>query len=825
MKIYSGTTRCLLKNEHLVVHTNLNLCLRYLFITALLFYGLADAWAKQLSEQGSVKITVINDGGVLLEGAIVELSGTGKTGLTDSAGVILFKNLDYGTYQVQVSHMGFNMGSTLVTVSTPTMVELKVGLKTRDEQLNEVVIAGKSENQQAKEQTIRSAVVSTREVADQPVTLTELINQTAGVRIRQAGGLGAAPDISVSGFQGRSIRYFKDGVPLDYLRDGYNVASVPVNLLERVEIFKGVLPVALGADALGGAVNLISRKMTKPELNFSYEIASFNTHRLTFNGFYTDRRARWIAGVEAFYNHSDNDYKANVKVTDPVTKNQNIQSMRLFHNAFSGYYTEAFAGVVNRRWADELRLSVAGFAVNRQQQHPALMTDPYGAITGRQSSVVPSLRYTKSLLQDKIRISQFAVFNTVTINRVDTLHGQYDWYGNFTEDLSRTGESRQASLSAIRFRNFISRTNLSYQLDGRNKLEVNYVYASSRRTGKDPYGTRFSGTETDILTVPALYNKQVVSAGLETTFFSEKLTNNLMGKFYHFSSEGVEAWEARAIDQNETVRQSGQYWGAAEAAKFQLSGQSFLRMSAEFANRMPEQEELFGDGVWVVPNFNLQPERSLNLNLGYYLRRPSLFSLEINTFYRRTKDMILLVPTQAPYAQYMNMENVKGYGLEADASLHFLRHFVVNGNFTWQSLRLFGLTSSQDLWKNGARLRNTPYFFANAGLAANFSGLIRPKDRLHLYARYNFIREFYLETIPRSVEAKGFLGLEGSASIQSELIIPSQHLLNAGFTYQPSDRYALGLEVKNITDGNLYDYFRIQKAVRSFHLKLNYTLK
>ena len=757
--------------------------------------------------------------------AVVQIESISRTEIADSAGFFCFPILASGRYKITVSHLGYKLFQKEVNVDERQPSVLSIELVNDSQQLSEVLVAGKSATQEVREQAIKSAVISTREVFNQPATLTELMNRSAGVRIRQAGGLGSAPDISVGGFQGRSIRYFKDGVPLDYLRDGYNISSVPVNSLERVEIFKGVLPVSLGADALGGAVNLVTRKTYRPELNVAYEIASFNTHRVSLNGFYTDPAKKWILGADAFYNHSDNNYKANLKVTDPETKNQRIRRVTLFHNAFTSYYAEAFAGVVNRNWADELRFTLSGFVLNREQQHPALMTDPYGAVTGRQASVIPSVRYKKSFLDDKFLIDQFAVVNTVTINRTDTLHGQYDWLGNFTPNPSRTGESRQAALSDLRFRNIISRTNFIYNLNAHNKLEINYVYTSSRRSGSDPYGTKFAGTDIDVLSIPALYNKQVVAAGLETKLFSEKLTNNLMGKFYRFSSRGIEAWAARPVEQNEQVSQSGQYWGFAEAIKYQLGEYSFARVSAEAANRLPEQEELFGDGAWVVPNFNLKPERSLNFNLGYYLSKPSRYTLEVNGFYRRTRDMILMVPTQPPYAQYMNMENVKGYGLEADLSVQFLQYFTAGGNFTWQSLRLFGLESSQDVWKNGARLRNTPYFFANASLNGKFTGLFSKTDRIQVYALYNFIREFYLETIPERVEPKGFLGLTGSADIQSDLIIPSQHLLSAGFNYQPTNRYSIGFEIKNITNTSLYDYFRIQKAGRSLHLKLSYTLK
>src|SRR5690606_3458106 len=120
---------------------------------------------------------------------------------------------------------------------------------------------------------------------------------------------------------------------------------------------------------------------------------------------------------------------------------------------------------------------------------------------------------------------------------------------------------------------------------------------------------------------------------------------------------------------------------------------------------------------WVVPSFNLNPERSTNLNLGYRWQKRAVAAFEVNTFYRKTKDLILLIPIQPPYAQYQNLDNVRGYGLEVDGSWSFLKHFTATANFTYQDLRLFGIVTQVDKWKNGSRLRNTPWFFANAGIA------------------------------------------------------------------------------------------------------------
>src|SRR5690606_1593015 len=137
---------------------------------------------------------------------------------------------------------------------------LQIRLSSDEKVLQEVTVVGKSETQQVREQTVRAVVVDTRAVSTQATTLTDLMNRSTGVRIRQNGGLGGRPEISINGFQGKAIKYFKDGIPLDYMGDGYNIASLPLEALERIEVYKGVLPVSLGADALGGAVNLVSAK-------------------------------------------------------------------------------------------------------------------------------------------------------------------------------------------------------------------------------------------------------------------------------------------------------------------------------------------------------------------------------------------------------------------------------------------------------------------------------------------------------------------------------------------------------------------------------------
>ncbi|MCD8540541.1 MAG: carboxypeptidase-like regulatory domain-containing protein [Leadbetterella sp.] len=667
-----------------------------------------------------------------LAGVLIRVKNTDQTTVTDGKGNFSLRLAGSGELILQISLVGFQTRELSVTPGRPLALILKEQVK----ELRETVIYGKTETAAARELSVKAEVLDMKQVHGLPVNISELMNRSSGIRIRQTGGLGSATDINLNGFSGKSIRYFKDGIPMDYLGEGFSISSVPVNMLERVEIYKGVLPVSLGADALGGAVNLIGRKLTKNYADVSYEIGSFNTHRANLNTYFTKNKLFY--GFDGFFNHSDNNYKVNVKVTDPETRNQKDAVVPLFHNAYTGYFGQAFIGLrdlpLGRRVpAGTVRLPV----LNRDQQHPALMTDPYGAIVSRQASVIPGIRYKKRT--GALEIDQFLVYNTLTISRTDTARGTYDWYGVFTPNPTRNGESIRPSRSAIDNNYLTSRTNLKYGLNSSNTIELNQTITQSDRQGTDPLGAKFFDTGVDVLSLPSRYLKFVTTAGINSRFSEKRLDNLLMLKFFSFKASGVETYQSREISTTEEKTTKGNSWGIAEGLKYQLTPEHLIRFSAEYANRLPDHNELFGDAVWIVQNFGIKPERSLNFNLGWRTAVRNKYTLELNSFYRRTRGLILLVPIQAPYARYENQQNVKGFGLEADGTVSLGARFTVSANATWQNMRLFGITVQQDVWKNGARLRNTPFLYGNLGVNYQSRPVFHQQTVLKAFMFYNYL--------------------------------------------------------------------------------------
>ncbi|WP_169719997.1 TonB-dependent receptor [Dyadobacter alkalitolerans] len=755
-----------------------------------------------------------------LPGASITVMNTVKGTLTDSLGTFRITVPAMESYTIDIQHIGFKKLTRTIARKDIRKGSLTFTLLDDQTQLSEVQVMGQSETQQAKLQPIKAEVINTKAVQQQPSSLVELMNRSAGIRIRQTGGLGSNSGLMMNGFQDRAIKNFRDGIPLDYLGAGYNISLVPVNMLERVEVYKGVLPTALGADALGGAVNMVTKKSLYRYAEASYEIASFNTHRASLNALYSDTTRHFFVGADAFLNRSDNNYKVDVTVTDQETAARTPATVRLFHNQFTNYYTEGYAGLTNLLWVDELRVGVTWFHINRQNQYGSTMSQPFGASVSRQHSVIPTLRYRKKF--GRLGIDQFLTASNIHTAQVDTARGTYDWYGGFIPSPSRLGEiSMQGSLSDIKFSYFTSRTHLSYQAAENHLAELNVVSTNIGRTGTDPMGLTLPQTGQDILSLPAKYYKIIGAAGVQSVFLNGKLTNNLIAKFFHYNTSTINVdMYGTALGEHRSTSENS--FGIAEAVKFVLTGNTFLRLSAEAATRLPEQDEMFGDGNFHRSNFLLTPEKSTNFNLGFRTEKRNAFSLEVNTFYRITKDLILKVPVDFLFTQNQNVENVKGLGLEADMTVSLNRWLRANGNFTYQDFRLF---DTQNRQTEKARLRNTPYFFANLGLNSTLNH-IGNNGKIHLYYFFTFVREYYLNYVPKNLEPDGFLGLWGKAKFDAPNIIPNQGLHSAGFTYHPGgERFSIGFQAKNFLNARIYDNFRIQNAGRSLHLKLNYTLK
>src|SRR5690606_21185553 len=126
-----------------------------------------------------------------------------------------------------------------------------------------------------------------------------------------------------------------------------------------IEIYNGVVPIELGADALGGAINIIINKNSKSFADVSYSFGSFNTHKTNINLGHTTKSG-FIVLLNAFQNYSDNSYPVYTQVRDFETSIISKDSVwtKAFHNNYHNETAVLKTGFVNKKWADQFLVGI-----------------------------------------------------------------------------------------------------------------------------------------------------------------------------------------------------------------------------------------------------------------------------------------------------------------------------------------------------------------------------------------------------------------------------------------------------------------------------------
>lgn len=96
-------------------------------------------------------------------------------------------------------------------------------------------------------------------------------------------------------------------MPQDGVGGSFSLNSIPINFAERIEVYRGVVPVGFGTDALGGVINIVTGNKRRTFVDASYSYGSFNTHKSYVNVGHTADNG-FTFEINAFQNYSDNNY-------------------------------------------------------------------------------------------------------------------------------------------------------------------------------------------------------------------------------------------------------------------------------------------------------------------------------------------------------------------------------------------------------------------------------------------------------------------------------------------------------------------------------------
>ena len=667
------------------------------------------------------------------------------------------------------------------------------------------------------EQAYAISVLDLKNQYQTAAPLSKLLGTVSSVRIREDGGLGSNYSFSMNGFSGNQVKFFIDGIPMDNFGSSFSLANISANMADRVEVYKGVLPVTLGTDALGGAVNIVSRTDAN-YLDATYSIGSYNTHRAAINGVYTSKGG-FTLRANAFANYSDNDYRVYAPIVDLTTNEQQGERwVDRFNDGYQSFGVKLETGVVRRSWADYLLLGIIASADKRNVQTGATMDAVYGGVKNSSWSVIPSLRYKKNdLFTPGLSLSLYATYSAVSTHNVDTLARRYNWLGQYVSSTS-AGEAYLTD-AKIRESQWQANAALSYIISDHHSVSLNNTFSAIRRTSCDEMYPDYAMND-----VPQQLTKNVTALGYQVRY--QRWNANVFGKMYRLYSSTHKLMDQFTENQRwEKLTDRKQRYGYGAAATYYILPSLQAKVSFERAFRMPEAVEMFGDGLVQQANPDLKPESSNNLNAGLLFDQTfgaHRLQAEVNYIYRDTKDFILrgVSLSSNPTTSYDNIGSVHTRGIESSLGYSYRDRFHISGNLTYQDIKdRMRYQESQNTYVGdgitenityGQRLPNIPYFFMNGHADYQFSNVGVKGSALSLNYDVQYIHSYYLS----------FTGLGAKAT---KKVIPEQLCHNVSVGYSLCDgRYSIMAECTDITDAKLYDNYRLQKPGRSFNLKFRY---
>ena len=679
-------------------------------------------------------------------------------------------------------------------------------------QLSEVVLTGQSPIKQVQKAAYNVVAIEAQQLRNLNSNAADMLARVSGVKMRETGGVGAEANINLNGFTGRHVRIFIDGVPMNEANASFRINNIPAELIERIEIYKGVVPVTFGADALGGAINVVTRKSRYNYGNLSYTFGSFNTHKSTLNlgQFLTDNIS---VELNAYQNYSDNSYKVFTEYLDLQTGTYSKEK-RWFKRFHDRYHNEAIIGRVNifdEKWADKLSFALNYSQEDKQLQNANLMQKVFGGKYRKSHNYSSSVEYEKKNILKGLSFFLTGRYDFTTTQNVDEEARRYSWTGEYEPMVTR-GESQLQNTIFEGKTGYIT-SHLDYQLNEKHSFQLTHTFSNYTRRNKNMLITNYT-LDSDFM---RRVNEKNIS-GLSYKFTPSERWNILaFGKYYNTAVTGpviVTGYGSRAVYEEETHHT--QAWGYGGATTYQLLKPLQVKLSYEKSFRLPTDTELFGDGDLEIGNYKLKPENSdnLNVNLSY---QPAFkvhsFLVEVGFAYRYIKDYIIrsIISAGANEGSAGSRNHGKVLNMGVDATLRYFYKdvFSVGGNLSYMNLR-----NKEEFTETGRlsaiyndQLPNMPYLFGNADATCNIGSLIAKHDKLSLNYNLFFTEEFFT-----SWQSEG-----------TKIKVPRQLSHDVSLTYYtPNKRLSLSVEAKNITDELLYDNYSLQKAGRAFYAKLSY---
>ncbi|MDC0715450.1 TonB-dependent receptor [Nannocystis sp. bb15-2] len=600
--------------------------------------------------------------------------------------------------------------------------------------------------------------------------LPEILARSAGATVRSLGGLGQFSALSLRGSSAQQVALFLDGVPLSAGSGGVvNLADLPLDALGAVTIYRGLVPIAYGGAALGGAVDLGSdlRCDPVPRLRAVVGAGSFAAREARVGASVPlvarskghapknmSSAPRHCLAVRAGYTGAAGDFRFHNIGETPLDPSDDRLDRRVNNS-----YDRALTQVAVHGRVGDLRYSVQELVFVKDQGVPSMATGAQarrtrlGTVSAR---TVARVRRTWSrghvegvfgVLAEQVRFRD--PLGEIGLARDDQRTRALDLYAS---PRGRVGVWRGAEIGLV--------------ADVRGEL----IRVDERAASTGPLGATGDADRRRVAGGLGLELDQRLLAGRLQLAPAVRL-DVLRSAFAVPPGQGEQSDEGR----DHTSLGVSPRLGMRLSLRPGLS----LRASAGRYFRPPTLVELFGDRGYAVGNEGLRPERGTGLDAGLVVStapaRTSLYAHAAG-FVTWSEDLIAWTQT-GPYLRPTNLDRARVAGLETAAALRLLGgDLELRGNYTLLATR----NGSAEASMHGQPLPGRPRHELFVQLAAGHAYDLRGRE--------------FLPRLGVTVEHAARTFLDPSGRFE----VPARTLVGAFLELHLLARVHLALEVRNV---------------------------
>jgi len=594
-------------------------------------------------------------------------------------------------------------------------------------EIGEVVVQGQSEAQSAEKPSAFASVIRPDDYRDQLTTLPELLSDQVGVFVQSFGGLGQLSTVSIRGSTAEQVSVYIDGIKINTAQGGaVDFSTIPLGAIDRVEILRGGASSQFGSDAIGGVINIVTKRaQPKYSLELKYSEGSFFTIQ-THEGF-AKRFGKVGLVIDHTHFSSDGDFPFLSSGVQFAGGGQ-IGGGQEFTRLHNGFVNEGFLAKVDAELSEKWRLDFLNdfffttrdepgtefettqlFPANPLDAHQVLFRDAAGLklsgndlwVPGLNFSVSPNYRTERSHFNDASPALGPPI-DVTSLNQSAGFKPRWDYshdFGKHQHDFSL--------LYDFRYDHFNDESPLpGAKLSGPHSRLTNAVFFQD---------------EIHLLNGDLFLNPSV--------------------RYDHASDFGGDV---------------AMHFGVVGRATSWLSFKSNIDNSF----RYPSFDELFlPDQGFIRGNPNLAKEEAVNFDVGAAFQK-GWAKAELSYFLNKIDNSIAFVPISAFTIAPLNTGPATAQGLEATLQLSPLKFLKFTGNYTYLHAQLDG---------TGKQLPGRPRHMGNAKLELSWKhgavfASLQYIDKLPIdFANTRFISHSALVDVGGTLKWKDhyFLTLQG----------------------------------------------------------------